>query len=170
MKKDKKPLTIKETFQLRSKTRMIIAYIFLAVAFGVLIYGMVLVIMQLSDLMSDTTAGQTKDYSANAKSVDSEAKKTFGPYEIGNFLARLVLLSVVFFLGNIFIRLYKYNMGVSDYYTACADSIRLSEDYEIPFLKKFVSVFKTLTASKVEFEVPQEPKVEQPETDKDKAG
>jgi hypothetical protein len=166
----KKPLTIKETFQLRSKIRMIIAYIFLAVAFGVLIYGTVLVIKQLNELMSDTTAGLTKDYSDGAKAVQEEAKKTFGPYEIGNFLARLVLLSVMFYLGNIFIRLYKYNMGVSDYFTACADTIRLSEDYEIPFLKKFVSVFKTITASKVEFEVPQEPKAESPKADKDKAG
>lgn len=168
MKKNKKPLTIKETFQRRSEIRMVIAYVFLAIAFGVLIYGTVLVIKQLNELMSDTTAGLTKDYKEGANFVQDEAKKTFGPYEIGNFLARLVLLSVIFYLGNIFIRLYKYNIGVSDYFTACADTIRLSEDYEIPFLKKFISVFKAITAPKVEFEVPQEPKPEQPEPKKEK--
>ena len=174
----------KEIFVVRSKSRMRIAYIFLFCAFGVLVYGTVQVIKQLNNLMEDVTKNVTPNFAdkkfdlnkdgnidecEEALAIASQAPKTFGPYEIGNFLARLVLVTVIFYIGNIFIRLYKYNMGVSDYYIACADSIDLAKEFDNALLKKFISAFTTITTSKVEFEIPSDPKIEIPKINSDKS-
>ena len=152
---------MKETFYKLSHARRRWASLLLIITVGVLLYGFVIVIFSINEYMGKESSGQTNDYShekSNTSLAASEEGKTnLSLYQLGNFFARMVLLSVMFFLAQLFIRLYKYNMTSSDYYRTCADAFQLSKELDAAEISNFTSIFTALTGSKVEIEVPDTP-------------
>ncbi|WP_207494398.1 hypothetical protein [Aridibaculum aurantiacum] len=164
-------------FQKRCKKRRQIAYSLLAFAILILITSLILIIWQLEAIgnsreiqlynfkkeILDSLKGERGEHIATFqvhfdKKMDEIQKdsRTVSTFDLLHLSARLVLLVITFYIGHVIIKLYRYNIMIADFYTACSDSIHLSKNLDNDEQKSFEKLLTNLYKEKINLETPKE--------------
>ncbi|MDO6435711.1 hypothetical protein Q4E93_34170 [Flavitalea sp. BT771] len=72
-------------------------------------------------------------------------------------VGRITLLIVAFFIAQIFIKLYRYNILMADHYAAREDAIKLGEKMRPAEIRDFEKLVKALDQQHITLETPKEP-------------
>ena len=78
--------------------------------------------------------------------------------DLVNIVARISFVVFIFFISQVLLRLYRYNMMMADFYIACCDAIEMSDQYNDAQKTWFEKLIKVLSPDKIVLEVPDNPK------------
>lgn len=153
-------MTAIEIFEKRSKEKKTNAIIMLCIAIAVIIAGMFFFFSQLSALsQSLDKATKTLAESTNLSLADKETlMRSISITEIVNMISRIVFLIIIFFIAQIFLKLYRHNMNLSDFYFSCCDAWKLNEDVtELKKKEYYISLLKALYPNEIKLDIPSSP-------------
>ncbi|MCX6318620.1 MAG: hypothetical protein NTW29_15105 [Bacteroidetes bacterium] len=153
-------MTTIEIFQLRSKKKKRNAIFMLSVGIVVIIIGMGIFLGQLSELartLDKTTKVLAESNNLNPGDKES-LMRSIEITEILNMVSRIVFIIIIFFIAQIFLKLYKHNMNLSDFYFSCCDAWTLNEEVSANKKKEFyISLLKAIYPSEIKLDIPQSP-------------
>ena len=69
----------------------------------------------------------------------------------------ITLLSMLFFISQTLLRLYRYNILKADFYIACADSLILTQKFNQEKKEAFETLLTTIIAEKISLTTPKPP-------------
>jgi hypothetical protein len=118
----------------RSRKRRRQAYVLMITAIIILCYGFALITIALGDL--------------NTSSITTT---------ILNMSSILIFSIFTFFIAQILLKLYKYNMVIADFYQAWADALILKSGHHVATFAEFEALVKILIPEKINLETPDTP-------------
>ena len=152
-----------EIFQTRSKEKKKSAIWMLCVGVAVIVTGFFIFFNQLSTI--NETYSKSLERIASATQIPQTEREellhSLDTNQILNMVSRIGLLIIVFFLAQIFLRLYKYHLNMSDFYLSCCDAINLNEEIDPPKKKEsYISLLQALYPQSNKLDIPKDPNVE----------
>jgi beta-lactamase regulating signal transducer with metallopeptidase domain len=115
-----------------------------------------------SNQLSIVNENYTKSLESIAASVKDSAERekllhSLDTNQLLNMVSRIGLLVIVFFLAQIFLKLYKYHLNMSDFYLSCCDSIDTNNEIkDTNKIKTFVLLLRTFYPSHNRLEIPND--------------
>lgn len=148
---------MRKVFIQRAKFRSKVAYALLVLALLVITGGIFLAIditvrftKELNDASLQNIDIKNKEIVEIKKSTISNIK-----YKYTAFL--VTLLSMLFFIAQTLLRLYRYNILKTDFYLACADSLILTQKFNEEEKQRFQLLLTTIISEKVSLTTPKSP-------------
>jgi len=135
---------MEDALRIRANRRSIIAYILLGLTVFTIFLGLYLIREQLQNLALQEHESTKKD-------------------DINSFLYQVVIrlsfMILIFFVCQVLLRLYRYNILKADHYLACSDAIGLAKSLTAEQKQNFESILATISADKVALITPKSPTI-----------
>jgi hypothetical protein len=128
-----------ELFGKRANSKRTTSYWMLGVSILIILTGFFLFFWHLHDMARQT----------------SDKEKLSDLNLILNTISQISFMVFIFFAAQIFLKLYRYNMNLSNFYTSCRDSIKINEEIEnIDKKKVLVELLKVFYPKDIKVEIP----------------
>lgn len=151
-----------QIFEKRSVEKKRNAMFMLSIAIAVIVIGMFIFMNQLADVAKSLDDSTTK--LANSKDLNAVDKESLVQSiqvtQIINMITRIVFIIIVFFIAQVFLKLYRHNMNLSDFYFSCVDAWKLNEEVEHPKKKEnYMLLLKALYPNEIKLDIPNSPDI-----------
>jgi len=152
---------MRKVFINRAKRRSVVAYILLTIALVLITLGIVLAFYLIIDwsmkLGKYSLLGVANHPEPIAKLEIEINKISTENLKYKYTVITVVLLSMIFFISQTLLRLYRYNMLKADFYFACADSFILTQKFSKEEQEKFQTFLTTIISEKISLTTPKTP-------------
>ena len=152
---------MRKVFINRAKRRSIVAYILLSVAILVIVVATFVALYLTIDLSMQLGNTDIPDLSKapieNAKLQLSTYQIKFDNLKFKYTALTILLVSMLLFVSQVLLRLYRYNMLKADFYFACADSFILTQKFNADEKEKFQTILTTIISEKISLTTPPPP-------------
>ena len=129
----------------RANKKTVIAYILLVITVFTILLGLYLIREQIQELAV---------YEQERISDDNKGDPNGFLYEV---IIRMSFIIIIFFVCQVLLRLYRYNILKADHYLACADAFVLCKDLTMEQKQNFEALLISITTEKVSLIVPKSP-------------
>jgi hypothetical protein len=151
-----------QVFEARSGKKIQNAYFMLVIAITIVIVGLFFFIRQVQTSSSYVDEAMQKVMSS--KDLDKGQKdlliQNVQLNQVFNLVTRLVFMIIVFFIAQIFLKLYRHNMNLSDFYYSCVDAWKLNGEIEYPEKKEqYIKLLKAIYPNEIKLGIPNSPDV-----------
>lgn len=136
---------ISEEFKNRSIEKRRYAMTMLAVGIIIIVIGMFTFLSQLSAVSQQLQELVNQVNKVEDKELREKLIASVNNTIIPNAISRIVFMLIVFFLAQIFLKLYRYHLNIADFYISCFDAARINITMtEKNDAEQFVLLQKTL--------------------------
>ncbi len=129
----------------RANRKTVIAYILLVITIFTILLGLYLIREQIQELAI-----------YEQERID-DAKKSDPNGFLYQVIIRMSFIVIIFFVCQVLLRLYRYNILKADHYLACADAFILCKDLTTEQKQNFEALLISITTEKVSLIVPKSP-------------
>lgn len=124
-----------EIFIKRAKQRKTVGYWLLAIAIIIIWIGIIQGIISIDS------------FSKSIKDINDPSDIEKLTYH--NSVSLIAFFSMIFFISQILLKLYRYNILKADFFMACADALSLSEKFDEIQKAKYETLLAALIAEKI---------------------